>query len=92
MCGQAALPAHVRIQKAHHSLIVSEAPNMSKPIYEERPELFEGMDCIDTPYRDPRQSPGYERLPDHIKAALERRAQTQKDQSGPAPEKTAEPA
>ena len=43
---------------------------MSKPIYEEKPELFDGQDCRDTPYRDPRESPSFEYLPDDLKDAL----------------------
>jgi hypothetical protein len=38
---------------------------------EERPDLYDWQDCIDTPFRDPRESPGFESLPDHLKQALD---------------------
>ena len=44
---------------------------MTIPTPEERPDLYDWQDCRDTPFKDPRQAPNFETLPDHLKQALE---------------------
>lgn len=47
---------------------------MANPKPQERPDLYDWQDCRDTPFKDPRQAPNFDTLPDHLKQMLQERA------------------